>query len=78
MDAEHHIGPRAHQVLVAAFQRRSAEVRGGQLLLLQHGPHGPVEDEDTLLQDVFERLLALLGCGHKGCAFFSLQGRVEL
>ncbi len=74
MDAEHHIRPGAHEVFIAPFERRPAEVLGGQPLLLQHGPHGPVEDEYTLLQDVFERLSALLGCGHRGCAFFSLAG----
>jgi len=76
MDAEHHIRPGAHQVLIAPFECRAAEVLGSQLPLLQHGPHGPVENQYTLLEDVFERLQALLGCGHRGCAFFSLAGGV--
>jgi hypothetical protein len=32
---------------------------------VQHAPHGPIEDEDTLLQDVLERFLTLCGCCHK-------------
>ena len=43
-----------------------------RLPLLQHGAHGPVEDEDTLLQNFGERLVALLGCGHNRCALKSL------
>jgi len=34
----------------------------------------PVEHEDTLLQDLLERPLALLGRGHKGRYFKSYQG----
>ena len=49
------------QVLVAAFERRAAEIGGREIALLQHGPHGPVEHEDTLLQNVCERALALFG-----------------
>ena len=36
---------------------------------MDHGAHGPVEDEYTLFQAVFERLLTLQGFGHRGCAF---------
>ena len=74
MNAQHHIRPGTHQVLIAAFERRAAKVVGGQPPLLQHGSPGPVEDQYTLRQDVFERLPALLGCAHRGCAFFSLAG----
>ena len=59
--SQHHVGPRLHQVLVAALERRSAEIRGREVPLLQHGAHGAVEDEDTLLQNVGERLPALIG-----------------
>ena len=65
MDVQHHVGPRARQVFVTALQRRAAEIRGREIPLLQHGAHGPVEDEDTAFQDLLERTLALLGCGHK-------------
>ncbi len=65
MDAEHDVGPRANQVFVAAFQSGAAEVGGGQPALLEHGAHGPIEDEDTLLQDFSERPLTLFGCGHR-------------
>src|ERR1039458_9192724 len=47
----------------------------GKGRLMDHGAHGPVEDEYTLFQAVFERLLTLLGFGHRGCAFFSLTGQ---
>ena len=74
VDVEHHVGPRAVEVLVAAFERGSAEIGRREVALLQHGAHGPVEYEDTLLQDVGERLYALLGCGHSGRALTSLAG----
>src|SRR5579859_4478103 len=50
VNLQHHIGPRAHQIFVAAFQRGTAEVLGGEVSLLQHGPHGAVEHQDALRQ----------------------------
>ena len=44
----------------------------GQRRLMNHGAHGPVEDQDTLFQAIYERLLTLLGFGHRECAFNSL------
>ena len=40
--------------------------------LVDHGAHGAIDDEDTFGEDLFERLPALLGGGHKGCATDSL------
>ncbi|MCU1239271.1 MAG: hypothetical protein JWP63_7238 [Candidatus Solibacter sp.] len=40
---------------------------------VNHGAHGPVEDEYTLFQAVFERLLTLKEIGHRRCAFFILN-----
>ena len=44
----------------------------GKGRLMDHGAHGPVEDQYTLFQAVYERLLTLLGFGHRECAFISL------
>ena len=73
MNSQHDIRPVHQEHLVAAFQRRTAEIRGREVLLLQHGPHGPVEYKDTLVQDVGERLLTLLGHSHKRLALFILR-----
>src|ERR1017187_4416727 len=74
MDLPHHVRPRAVQALVAPFERGPSEIRGREVALLQHGPHGPVEDEDTFSQDVGERLLTLRGCSHSRGALISLTG----
>ena len=47
MDSQDDIGPCLHQVLVAALERRTTEIGGCQVLLLEHGPHGSVNDENT-------------------------------
>ena len=39
----------------------SAEIGRGEVALLQHGAHGAIEHQDTLLQNVGERPLALRG-----------------
>ena len=52
MDVQHDVGPRPDQVLVAAFQGRPAEVLSGQMPLLEHGPHRPIEDENAGLERV--------------------------
>ena len=52
----------APQVIGLDRQRRGVD----------HRPHGPIDHEDTLRQDVCERLITLLGCGHKRCAFIVL------
>jgi len=65
MDAQHHIRARLDQVFVATFERRSAEIGGGEVLLLQHGSHGPVEDEDAAFQSVGKGELAPCGIVHR-------------
>ena len=50
VDAGNNVGAREYQILVAAFQVRAAEILGGQILLLQHGAHGAIQDEDALAQ----------------------------
>ena len=54
VDAHHEIGSGAHELLVAPLERGAAEVVGGELVLLEHGAHGPIEHEHTLLEDVVE------------------------
>ncbi len=52
MYVQDYIWPGAHQVFVAAFERRAAEVLGGEVALLQHRAHGAVEHKDALRQQV--------------------------
>ncbi len=47
MDIQHHIRPRLDQVFIATFKRRSTEIRGGQIALLQHRAHGAIEHQDA-------------------------------
>ena len=49
------VRPGEHQVLVAAFERESAEVVGAEILALHPGTERTVEDEDALAQRVEER-----------------------
>ena len=44
------VGPREHEVLVAALERGAAEVVGAEVLALHPGAEGAVEDEDALAQ----------------------------
>ena len=68
MDAKNHVRPRAHQHFVAAFKERPSEVRGGEVLLLHHSPHGAVEDENSPLERVKKSLPALCSVTHSGIA----------
>ena len=54
------VGAGFDQIFVAAFEARAAEIRGGEIAVLEHGAHGPVEDEDAGGKGVGERSLALL------------------
>ena len=64
MDAQHHIGARLHQDFVAALQRRPAEIRGREMLLLQHGAHGAVDDQNTAIEGIEQGFTAFVGGGH--------------
>ena len=59
VNPEHHVGPGNHQILVAAFEVRPAEILRGQVGLLQHGAHGAIQDEDALAEQ-FAKGQALL------------------
>ncbi len=50
MDVQHDVGTGAHQILIAAFQSVSAEVRGCEGGALQHGAHRAIEDDDARIQ----------------------------
>ncbi len=65
MDSEDHVRPRLVQVLVAAVQVRAAEIGGAQASLLQHGPHGAVEDQNAFFEGARERPLAFLVVCHE-------------
>jgi hypothetical protein len=48
----HHLGTRQHQDLVAALERRAAEVVGGEVGELQARTHGAVEDDHAAAHGV--------------------------
>jgi hypothetical protein len=66
MDSEDDLGARADEHFVAAFELRAAKICGGQVLLLDHGAHGAVEDEDARVERVQERGAAIRGGAHGG------------
>ena len=49
------IGPGEHEVLVAALERGAAEVVGTEVLVLDPGAEGAVEDEHALAERVEEQ-----------------------
>ncbi len=59
MNAEDHVRTRDDQIFVAAFEMRAAEIRRGEILLLQHGAHGAIENQDALAEQ-FAKGQALL------------------
>ena len=46
----HHLRLRDHQIVVAPYQVLAAKVGGAQVVALQGGAHGAVEDEDAALE----------------------------
>ena len=44
------IRPGDHQVVVVPLQLRAAEVLGGQVVALDRGAHGAIEDDDALAE----------------------------
>ena len=65
VDVDDDVRPRSDQVLVAAFERRAAEIGGREVALLQHGAHGAVEHEDTLAKGVKKGLASDLMIFHE-------------
>ena len=60
------VGPRAHQVLVAALELAAAEVVGTEVETLHGGAGGAVEHQDALLQGGAQGGLALAAIGRLG------------
>jgi len=63
------IGPRRHELLVAAFQRLAAEVVRPEILSLHPGAERPVEHEHALVERVEERVHGAAAdrrCGSSG------------
>ncbi len=60
VDAEDHVRPREHEMIVAALERSSAKIRGSQVLLLDHGTHGPVEDQYPIVERSKKRCLPIV------------------
>ncbi len=50
MDIEDHVGPREHEVFVAALERGAAEVIGRKVALLDHRAHRAIKHEDAFVQ----------------------------
>src|SRR5690606_18821770 len=50
MDLLDEIRPGDHQVVVAPLQLRATEVLGGQVVALDRGAHGAIEDDDALAE----------------------------
>ena len=64
MDAVDHVRPGLVQILVAAVQVLAAEIGGVQASLLQHGPHGPIEDKNAFFEGAHKRPLPFLVVCH--------------
>ena len=60
------VGPRQHEVLVAALQVGAAEVVGAEVEVLDRRAHGAVEDEDPLAEEAFQNCYATL-TGRRSC-----------
>ena len=54
VNSQHHVGARHHQILIAAFQSRPAEIGRRKVGLLQHGAHRAIQDEDALAEKFAE------------------------
>ena len=65
MDRQHHVGARLHQDFVAALQRRPTEIRGREMLLLQHGAHGAVDDQNAGVEGMNQGCAAFVTGGHR-------------
>ena len=48
VDAADDVGPRQHEIVVTALERLAAEIRGGEVVALDVGPHGAVVDEHAI------------------------------
>ena len=52
MNIKDHVGSRAHQVFVAAFERRAPKIGRRKVALLQHGTHRAIQHEDAFRQQL--------------------------
>ena len=50
VNPENYVGARDVQVFVAALEMRAPEIRGRQILLLQHSAHRAIQHEDALAE----------------------------
>src|SRR5579859_3264274 len=60
MDFQNRVRPREYKMIVATFERRSSKILGSQLLLLDHGAHGAIEDENACFERFKQRLLTVV------------------
>ncbi len=66
MNIQHHVGPGAHQVFVAALQRGAAKILSIQVPLLQHSAHSAIEHKNALRQQVAKRAGGFSQISHQG------------
>ncbi len=64
MHAANQLGPRPHDVLVAALIARAAVVCGGQVLAEHEGAEGAVQNEDPFGEQLLEELDPVCIGGH--------------
>jgi len=74
MDVENNVRSCLYQVLIAAFERRTAEIVGSQVPLLQHGAHCPIQHENAALEGLVQRFATLRWTIHIGVNLFMLAG----
>ncbi len=73
VNVQNHIGPRPHQILVAAFERRPAKILRRQMPLLQHRPHRSIEHKNALREQLSQSLRRFIQVTHERKAGHSLS-----
>src|SRR5205814_9236472 len=64
VNIQNDIRPRSNEILIASFERGSAEILRIQVALLQHRPHRPVKHEDSLRQQLAKGFSGLVQVAH--------------
>src|SRR5437870_4333872 len=64
VNIQNDIRPRSNEILIASFERGSAEILRIQVALLQHRPHRPVKHEDSLRQQLAQGFSGLVQVAH--------------
>src|SRR5438477_6307378 len=75
VNIQNDIRPRSNEILIASFERGSAEILRIQVALLQHRPHRPVKHEDSLRQQLAQGFSGLVQVAHLFKNYHSLPSR---